>query len=340
MGKERAVGVGGVSWLRDNRLCGIIVYMNGIIGHKKALEFFDKVIANNNLSHAYCFIGPEHVGKRTVAEEIVAGLLGVAREKLNIQPDYTILRQNFDEKTGKTKKDISVEQMRDLRSNLSRRSFSGGYKVALIDGAGKMNLEAANALLKTLEEPSPKTVLFLLAADEEKLPETIVSRCQLIYFPPVRREELENYLVGRGINRPGLARLARGLPGRLINWLENEEQFAKYKVEADRFLELISKPFFSKLKSVEDLFGEKGGDTIATRENLCDVLGIWQVFARDVCLSSMGLTAEMVNQINHSDDYNRGDWLKIEKQITEARELLNQNIHPRLVMENILLNLP
>lgn len=323
----------------DDGLCGIIVYMNGIIGHKKALEFFDKVIANNNLSHAYCFIGPEQVGKRTVAEEIAARLLGVAGEKLNIQPDYTIVRQNFDEKTGKTKKDISVEQMRDLRSNLSRRSFSGGYKVAVIDGAEKMNLEAANALLKTLEEPSPQTVLFLLATDEEKLPETIVSRCQLIYFPPVRREELENYLVGRGINRPELARLAQGLPGRLIKWLGDEEQFAKYKAEVDRFLGLISKPFFSKLKSVEGLFGEKGGDTIATRENLCDVLGIWQVFARDFCLLSAGLASEAIHEVGAAVDCKFQDWVGLERKITEARALLNQNIHPRLVVENILLSL-
>ncbi|MBI5222159.1 MAG: AAA family ATPase [Candidatus Magasanikbacteria bacterium] len=314
--------------------------MSEIIGHKEALDFFDKVIANNNLSHAYCFIGPEQVGKRRVAEEIAAKLLGVSRDKLGVQPDYTVVEQGFDEKTGKSKRDISVEQMRDLRSSLTRHSFSGGYKVAMIDAAEKMNIEAANALLKTLEEPTSRTVLFLITIDEEKLPETILSRCQRVYFHSVKKEELAGYLQKQRIERPELVNLAQGLPGRLIDWLDDEEKLKTYQAEADRFIQMIGKPFFSKLKSVEDLFGEKGGDIIATRENLDSVLGLWQVLARDFSLASTGLASEAIHQIEISASSRSNDWVKLEKRIITARGLLNQNIHPRLVVENILLDLP
>ncbi|MBI4426939.1 MAG: AAA family ATPase [Candidatus Magasanikbacteria bacterium] len=314
--------------------------MSEIIGHKEALEFFDKVIANNNLSHAYCFIGPEQVGKRTVAEEIAAKLLKTSRENLFRQPDFILVGQSLNEKTGKTRKDITVEQMRELRSSLAMRAFAGGYKVALIDDAEKMNLEAANALLKRLEEPAPRTILFLITTDEEKLPETVLSRCQRIYFHSVKKEELENYLLKLGINKPEWASSAQGLPGRLIDWLGNEDEFVEYKTETNRFLGMIGQPFFSKLKSVEELFGEKGGDTIMTRENLDKVLGLWQLLIRDICLTAAGLASEAVNQIKISTGSQNKIWVELEKQIITARGLLNQNIHPRLVVENVLLNLP
>ncbi|MBI4992809.1 MAG: AAA family ATPase [Candidatus Magasanikbacteria bacterium] len=314
--------------------------MSEIIGHKEALEFFDKVIANDNLSHAYCFIGPEQVGKRTVAEEIAAKLLKTSRENLFRQPDFILVGQSLNEKTGKTRKDITVEQMRELRSSLVQHAFVGGYKVALIDDAEKMNLEAANALLKRLEEPAPRTILFLIVTDEEKLPETVLSRCQRIYFHSVKKEELENYLIKLGINRPELVNSAQGLPGRLIDWLEDEDRFIKYKTETDRFLGMIGQPFFSKLKSVEELFGEKGGDTIMTRENLDSVLGLWQLLIRDICLTAAGLASEAVNQVKISTGSQNKTWVELEKQIITARGLLNQNIHPRLVLENVLLNLP
>ncbi|OGH74382.1 MAG: hypothetical protein A3G00_04385 [Candidatus Magasanikbacteria bacterium RIFCSPLOWO2_12_FULL_43_12] len=314
--------------------------MSEIIGHQEALEFFNKVIASNNLSHAYCFIGPEQVGKRTVAEEIAAKLLQTSRERLSRQPDFITTEQSLNEKTGKTRKDITVEQMRELRARLSQHAFAGGYKVALIDDAEKMNIEAANALLKTLEEPSPRTILFLIAIDEDKLPATILSRCQRIYFHPVKKEELEKYLAARGVTKPELASLALGLPGRLIDWLEDEEKFTAYKAEADRFLGMIGQPFFSKLKSVEELFGEKGGDTIMTRENLDSVLGLWQLLVRDISLTASGLVTETARQIKISIGNQNKNCVALEKQIVEARGLLNQNIHPRLVVENILLNLP
>jgi len=314
--------------------------MSEIIGHKDVLDFFDKVIANNNLSHAYCFIGPEQLGKRTVAEEIAAKLLQTVREKLNRQLDFILVGQSLNEKTGKTRKDITVEQMRELRSRLSQHAFAGGYKVALIDDAEKMNIEAANALLKRLEESAPRTILFLITTDEEKLPETVLSRCQRIYFHSVKKEELENYLIKRGVDKPELVSSAQGLPGRLIDWLENEEKFTEYKAEADRFLQMIGQPFFSKLKSVEELFGEKGGDTIMTRENLDSVLGLWQLLVRDICLTAGGLASEAVNQIKIFDSDQSKNWVELEKQIIKARWLLKQNIHPRLVVENVLLNLP
>src|SRR3989338_5352991 len=97
-----------------------------VIGHAKILDFFDKVIANGNLSHAYCFVGPAQVGKCTVAKYLAAKLLKVAPEKLSTQPDFTLVKQELNEKTGKTKQNIDIDQIRDLCAALSRYSFLGG----------------------------------------------------------------------------------------------------------------------------------------------------------------------------------------------------------------------
>lgn len=306
---------------------------DSIVGHKKILNFFKKVIKNGKLSHAYCFVGPEAVGKRTVAEEIATGLLLTVREKLNSHPDFISVKQEFDEKAEKTNKDINVRQIRDLRQYLARHAYMGGYKVAIIDEAEKMNAEAANALLKTLEEPTAKTVLFLITRDESLLPLTIVSRCQTIYFFPVAMEEIEARFKNE---KQEIVRWSLGLPGRMLKWQEDPESLLVYKKELERFKSLFNKSFFEKLQAVEDLFKDSA-DSIANREKLQTVLNIWQMLVRDNYLRHLNLS----NLVVHSEgDFSRDCGKDIEKKIQEAKKLLVQNINPRLIFENILLILP
>lgn len=309
-----------------------------IIGHENVLDFFAKVVKNGNLSHAYCFIGPETVGKRTVSEKIAVDLLQTTKEKLYTHPDFILIKQEFSEKTEKTNKDIIIEQIRNLRQYLARHAYLGGYKVAIIDEAEKMNDKAANALLKTLEEPTAKTVLFIITKDEEQLPKTIVSRCQLIYFHPVAREAIAGWLreSGNSVEAEEIARWSLGLPGRAKQWQEDKDFFKGYKKEAERFLKLAGKDFFEKLKLVDDLFKENT-DVIANREKLCDILDIWQLLSRDYYLNNIGLQ----NLSAHTDEKAMAcENLKTERQIRRARKFLTQNINPRLLIENILLTLP
>lgn len=268
--------------------------MDAIAGHEKIIDFFAKVIKNGQLSHAYCFAGPSEAGKKTVAETLSAEILQTNREKLARHPDFFLVQQEWDEKTEKTKKDISVKQIRDLRERLSLGAFYNGYKIAIIDEAEKLSEEAANALLKTLEEPSGKTVLFLITKDEDKLPATIVSRCQAIYFQPVKTEVAPEWL----------------------------------KKEQERFDSLIGKSFFEKSALIEELLGDKK-DHIATREKLQSILGIWRAQLRNNFLKETEDNKLPLDRI-----------LEIEKKIVEAQDLLDKNINPRLLMENILLSMP
>jgi len=315
--------------------------MSEIIGHTQVLDFFAKVKQADNLSHAYCFTGPEQVGKKRVAEEIAADLLETTKDKLQINGDYTLVEKLFDAKTEKTKKDISVAQIRGLRENLARYSCYGGYKVALIDNAEKLSAGAANAFLKTLEEPTTKTILFIITHDEKQLPETILSRCQTIYFQPVKINLIKSYLKDKVADETAdeMARLSHGLPGKIVSWLENKAEFDWQKQEVLRFQSLLGKSFYKKIKAVEDLYGNKT-DHIAARQQLQKVLSIWQVLVRDIFLEQAGLSNLKVYQLDEAEAWNEKLVSCLDKHIQAAKLMLEKNIHPKLLIENILLTLP
>jgi len=311
--------------------------MSTIIGHQRILDFFTKVQEADRLSHAYCFVGRESLGKRAVAEQIASALIGVDREKMSSHPDVQIVTQEKDEKTGKTKKNISVAQLKHVQTFLSQRPFLATRKIVIIDNAEKMNLSAANALLKTLEEPRPYAMLFLVTSDETLLPQTIQSRCQSIFFQSVATSEIQEHLEGVGIDPQRAAKLAvmsLGLPGRAVAWAEDESVYDAYVQEVARFESLLGEPLYKKMKQVDDLFGDKT-DHIATREALVRVLQLWEVLVGDHSYRSHAVAASAVDA-----SIKREQVSVIYKRIHEAMGLLQKNIHPKLLVEHVLLSLP
>ena len=135
--------------------------MNDIIGHKDILTFFDSATKAGHLHHAYLFVGRPQLGKRTVAEHITKQLFG-SDKPLHINPDFFFLKRGIHEKTGKTKKHISIEDVQGLQQFLRGKPFLHKKKVAIIDDAHLLSIGAMNALLKTLEEPRGDATIFLI----------------------------------------------------------------------------------------------------------------------------------------------------------------------------------
>lgn len=313
-----------------------------IIGHKKIFNFFDKVIENQALSHAYCFSGPEHVGKKTTAEELSARLFETTREKLGVIPDYALIQQGRDEKTGKKKKDISISQLKNANSFLSQRPFLKKYKIVIVDKAEKMSLGAANALLKTLEEPPEYSMLFLITKDDTALPQTVRSRCQTVYFHPAQENDIFLFLKKNAFDEEKaheMTRISLGLPGKVIEWIEAPEAYEIHKKEILRFCRLYKKPFYEKMKTVEDLFGDKT-DHISARENLSSILNIWEVFVRDSAIKELAPQSRLFHHVENMPVFSKKNIYNIYKQIRLAKKLINKNIHPKLLLENILLQIP
>ncbi len=301
------------------------------IGHEKIISFFDACISERKLSHAYVFSGPRHVGKRTIANTIARTILGISRDQALVHPDLIVVQRELDEKTETLKKDISVTQIRDLIHRLSQSAFAkDGYTVAIVDGAEHMNAAGANALLKTLEEPRARTIVFLITQDEYTLLPTIRSRTQSIYFSLVGVEKIKTYLESVGIpagQAEEYAHEAHGLPGYACDWAHDSTLYEYHVSLKQRCVSLMHIPFYEKIKKIEEFFQDKD-DHIEARARIIDMLGVWTFTLRDIMTlhSSNSESRYVVSQVLDS--------------IRHAEKQLKQNIHPRLILEHIMLALP
>ncbi len=307
-----------------------------IIGHQPQQDFFARHIKAGTLSHAYIFSGVRGVGKRTVADWVLATALGHPADQLHLHPDLHVVERGTNEKTGKTKKNIDVEQVRALRSHMSKRSHTGGLVIGLVDGADVMNQNAANALLKVLEEPGKDSLLILITEDTAALPMTIRSRSQEIPFHPVSRDEVADALVARGMSADASqvsARQSLGRPGWAFSWYTTDEAPEGTVPLAS----LLGVPLYEKQSKIDHLFGKKV-DHIAQREMLRDVLESWQVSLRDQLLIQSGY--EQVASDHTPLSITRSQAVETLERISVARRELRQNIHPRLIFDTIFLSLP
>lgn len=197
---------------------------------------FLDAVAKGRLHHAWLLAGVEGSGKATFAHRAARRLLGGApdpsRGPLGTRPDDPVARlvsaQSHPDllvlerlvEGGKTKKAISVDQARELPEFFSKSPSQAKYRVAIIDAADDLNLNAANALLKVLEEPPERGVLFLVTHAPGRLLATIRSRCRRLAFPVWPQHALEELVRNRtGVTSAEAARIAgmaAGSPGQAL----------------------------------------------------------------------------------------------------------------------------
>lgn len=213
-----------------------------------------EALAGGRMHHAWLITGPKGAGKATLAYRIARTLLGAPRtgeglatdpthpvcrriEALS-HPDFLLLRRPLNDKTGKLSSVLSVDEARRAPDFFSRSAGEGGWRVCLIDAADDMNTNAANALLKTLEEPPEKGLLLLIAHAPGRLPSTIRSRCRVMPVRPPAAPRTADWLASQhGVvpeEAEAAARLAAGAPGRA--WMLAETGGAGLHAELERLL--------------------------------------------------------------------------------------------------------
>jgi len=207
------------------------------IGHQSVLERFLRALGKGQLPHAWLLYGLMGIGKSVLAEAMAATYLcGRNMDPGHVEiacgechacrmlaagshPDYF--------KTGilEKKRDVRIEQVRDMLGFLQLSGAESGRRVAILDDAELLNKQAANALLKGLEEPAPGSLILLLSSNPSRLPPTVRSRSLLQAIAPLSREDCLKVLRGMQIAEPILplaADLACGCPGR-VACMHNED---------------------------------------------------------------------------------------------------------------------
>jgi DNA polymerase-3 subunit delta' len=265
-----------------------------MVGHQKQLDFLEAARANGRMGHAYIFSGPEKIGKKTVAVEWVSRVVGMPLRQTSAHPDFLFLSSLFDSKTGKTAREITVDQIRGLIAKLALKPVRGKYKTAIIDRAELMNGEAQNCLLKTLEEPPGDAILILVASDATRLFETVRSRCQTVKFdflPKSQMEELfrdwreKNKLGAAKIEDKEIIKLAAGRPGRLIDFLENKDEMEKWRAAAEEFARIAAGELPEKFA-----YAKKITDAENPEMDLNEIIEIWQYHFRNLLLELLKTT--------------------------------------------------
>ena len=294
-----------------------------IIGNEKAAEILEKGYQSRKLSHAYLFTGPEHLGKKTLALSFCKMLLSDNREDIQNNLDLTIVRPDEDEKQ------ITIEKIRDLGKKMALYPHSAKYKIAIIEQAEKMNKSAANALLKTLEEPSETAILILLTSDSKNTLDTIKSRCQLIKFLPVKKSLLEKFLEDKISDKEEaekIIEMSGYRPGKIIEFVNDRNKIKEAADEINRISSVIKKSESEKLDEAENVSKKELSEVIS-------VLNLLTVYFRKF------LIKEYKDQ-NHA---NKNNLLQIKERIdliSKTKEnLLTKNVNTKLAIENLFLGL-
>jgi len=330
-----------------------------VIGQERAVSLLQHGLEAGKLAHAYLFVGPEHVGKMTLAIALAKALncksdsspcgkcMSCLRIAAGKHADVQVVQvaKNPDDE-GKTKVDIGIEQIRSVLHSASLPPFEGEHRVYIFEEAERMSGDAANCLLKTLEEPPEKVLFLLLTSNENLMLPTIVSRCQRLELKRLTVEKVESALKSRNNIAPQkgqlLARLSYGCLGWAINASEDPALLQARSDRLGKLAEVLRADYFARLESAGQLeFQFKKG-----RESFLEMLDSWIGWWRDMLLIKTGCPDAVVNidYLARLTEMSQSfTLLQIKSTIDTLKstlQALRLNANPRLALEVLMLDLP
>ena len=333
--------------------------MWGTIGHDKAVGILQRSLDVGRISHAYLLAGPRQVGKGALALELAQALNCTAVEKpcgdcrqcsriaRGLHADVKIVGvESAGAGEGRGRLSISIDQVRDAQREASLKPYEGSYRVFIFDGAEQLSEEAANSLLKTLEEPPAQVVLVLLASDAGALLPTMVSRCQTLELRPVAASVIGQILqerYGADASSAGeVARLSEGRPGWAIEAVASEEVLQTLDNGLTTIEGLVRSGVEERFAYAADLASSMRRDREGGRQGLA----LWLAWWRDVLLvkegapglATYGPRLETLESVAAS--LSSAQVAKAIQDIQKTMSHLDRNVNARLALEDLMLSLP
>ena len=329
------------------------------IGHEKTIQSLGRSLELDRVSHAYLVTGPRGVGKATLALDFTRALncLGDDRpcgectqcQRIAAGTHTDVRTVGVVADAGddvRARVAIGIDQVRELQHEASLKPYEGRFRVFIIDEADRMSEEAANALLKTLEEPPDQVALLLLAVEPDRLLPTVTSRCRRLDLRPVRRDLIAAELEGRYRLDPAdaeeLARLSEGRPG----WAFRAAAGPAVMEALSRTLDTVEAAIGGRLEQRFALAESMANAFRRSRDGVRSELEIWLGWWRDVLVVREGVPHLVTNRSRMDALSAAAGGLSAARvagairAIQETWELLESNVNPRLVLEGLMLALP
>ena len=321
-----------------------------VVGHHWAVDMLKKHVIHGTARHAYLFAGAPGLGRRTLALRFAQALncqtpvepgvpCGQCRDCKQIaamqHADLTVIQA---EAEGGT---LKVDQIRESRRTLTLKPYQAKYRVALFLRFQEANDNAANALLKTLEEAPSYAVLILTADNPEQLLPTIVSRCEVLRLRSLQVEEVQKELENRGVEGDRaklIAHISGGRFGYAQKLIEDEALLGRREERLNDLQSLISASRVEKFAYADKLAKDK--------ESMRQAILVWLSYWRDVMLRTAHAQTPLVNvdrNVDIEDLAQRLDLSRARRVVSgleDVLEKMERNVNSRLLAEVLLLDLP
>ena len=331
-----------------------------LLGHEWAVDMLRQHVAHNTTRHAYLFSGPPGLGRRALALRLAQALncsnppapgepcfecRDCKQIKAMQHPDLNIVEPTIldDKKQPIPNPDgeIRISQVRDLHRAINLKPYQSKFRMALFLRFHKANDNAANALLKTLEEAPPHAILILTADTPEQLLPTIVSRCEILRLRPLPPSIIEADLIEQGMDARRarlLAYISDGRPGYARRLLEDETLLDERESRLNDLQTLLPASRVEKFAYAEKLSKDK--------DAMRKTISIWISYWRDVMLRAAQTDVNIINADRNAEiellaaslDLSRAR--QIISLLENALEQMDRNVNARLLMEVLLLDLP
>jgi DNA polymerase-3 subunit delta' len=326
-------------------------------GHELALRLLKDGLAQGRLHHAYLLSGPTHVGKTTVAMQLAQAVncteddspCGHCNSCIRIIQGFhaDVRTISLEAAEGEESRSlIGIDAIRDLQSSAYLKPYEGNSHVFIIQDADRLSAEAANALLKVLEEPPPEVLLLLLTSDSNAVLATIASRCQTLELRPMpvaRVAEVLQQEHGQSIDHAeSIARLSRGCVGWAIQAARGPEPLADLHKQVERIADVSMAGLEVRFAYADELARRFQRDRAAGRRELY----LWLRWWRDVLLIQRGRDDEIMHRSWRETLKEQAQLLSQPQTVAwiermfGSLESLERNANPRLALEALMLDLP